>query len=111
MNYIICAEMPRYEIGEGVPIRYHVDTPDFSLFVLRNKLEKLGLNDIDFLFIKSKYENSHVFYALAVDLEKMKFNTVDEAIADICKRLNIQNDIQILGKEFNKLIEQRSYKY
>lgn len=111
MNYIICAEMPRYELGEGVPICYYVGTPGVSLFVLRKHLEKFGLNDIDFLFIKSKNENSHVFYALGVDLEKMKFDTVDEAIADICKRLNIQNDIQILGKEFNKLIEQSSYTF
>lgn len=109
MDFVICAEMPKYEIGESTPIFYFMDVPGISLFVLRKHLEKFGLNNIDFKLARIK--NRWDVYAIAIDLEKMEYDTVDESIEDICKRLNIENNYEVLGKTFNKLIEQSSYTF
>ena len=95
-----CVVMPKYELGEAIPFMQYINV-DINVFGLRKYLEQLGLNDIDFFLVEFK---NPVVYALAVDLDKSKFDTTDEVLKDICSRLNIEYDMQKLSEIFYKAI-------
>jgi hypothetical protein len=97
--------MPKYELGEPIPFTQHIDI-NVNVFGIRKYMEQFGLNEIDFFMVKIK---NPVAYALAIDLEKSKFDTADEVLKYVCAKLNIEYDIQKLSEIFNKVITQNLY--
>ncbi|QFR55708.1 hypothetical protein JC221_062 [Yersinia phage JC221] len=98
----ICVLMPKYELGEGIPVTQYMDIP-FNVYGIRKNLEHLGVNMIDFMIVK--YNGApKLTYGIAVDMESSEFDTADEVLNDIYTKMNIEHDQYKLAEIFTNVL-------
>lgn len=102
----ICVVMPRYALGEAIPLSQDRAAP-FDLFSLRKHLERYGLNEYTIKIVRMR--NPFTLYAFAFDINETGISTLDEYVTFISGKLECESTVEAVSTKLNDILTKFIY--